>query len=235
MSILYDSLEFNKYCVFNAVFREGTGTITQDISKNHSVVTLVNTPTWSALDTGKGYLTLNGTNEYLEAQAADTGDLDFTTGDYSLCAWFNWTTGGDDSQIIMGRYELNVSGWELYLYTTLTMTLRHHHAGGAAVRSAQYSAGWSYDKWWFVGISKPAGEDMVFYRGSPTTDIELIPTIGATPEDPETETADLVIGVRYTKNDNNFKGGIGEVACYAKALTIDNWRTKLEITKGWYA
>ena len=222
------------YCEFDAPMREGVGVITQDVSKNHSVVTLVATPTWSSLDTGLGYLTFDGATEYAEAQSTATGNLDFTTGDYSLGAWFKWETG-DDSQHIMGRYELNVSGWELYLYSTLTLTLRHHHAAGTDLRSAQYSAGWSKDVWWFMGISKPAGGDAVFYRGSATGDLEVIDTVGATPEDPETETRDLTIGVRYSKDDNYFKGGMWRPRCWSTALTADDWLTIHALEKGWFA
>jgi len=233
MSTLYDSLPFNMYCEFDTPFREGVGVISQDVSKNHSVVTLVNTPTWSSLDTGLGYLTFDGTTEYAEAQSTDTGNLDFTTGDYSLAAWIN-ITDNTLTQIIMGRYELNVSGWELYWLNSggnRYMTLRHHHAGGTAERSACYSLGWTESVWTLCGISRTGGGDQVHYRNGVEVDV----TGNASLEDIETETRDLTIGVRYSKDANYYKGGLYRPRCWSTALTADDWLTIYELEKGWFA
>jgi len=230
MSTLYDSLPFNMYCEFHTPYREGVGTITQDVSKNHSVVTLVNAPTWSQLDTGKNYLSYNGTTQYAEAQDDTTANLNFTTGGYSLGGWFNWTDGGT-AQNIMGRYELSVSGWELYLYGPGgdLLNLRHHHAGGTDVRSSAYSTGWTDGVWWFFGVSREAGGQATFYRnGQAITTVSVL-------EDIETETRDLTIGTRYCKTTNFFKGGRTDDRGWSTALTADDWLTIYELEKGWFA
>ena len=113
MTILYDNLGYNRRMLLDLPFREGIGLVTQDVAKPHHVIDMVNTPTWAALASGKMAINLNGTNEYLECQGAVCTDLDFTSGDFSVGGWFNWTVN-EFSQIIIARYELSVSGWEVY-------------------------------------------------------------------------------------------------------------------------
>jgi len=219
---LYDSIPINEKILLDLPLREGTGVITQDVAKPHHPITLVNTPTWTVLPSGRGVITLNGTNEYLQSLNAVTGDLEPTSGDYSIGGWVYIASGGDDSQILIGRYQLNVGGWELYHYTTGIMTLRHHHAGGAALRSAVYSTGWAYATWYFLGISR-SGASALHYRGTPGGSLKALPMIG-TLEDPEATTSDLVIGARYTKDANYHKGMFWRWRYWGdKALTEAEW------------
>ncbi|GAG65721.1 unnamed protein product [marine sediment metagenome] len=67
MSVHYDALDINRDIVLDLPFREGIGTITHSVAKTHPEVRLINTPTWTPLDSGLGVLELNGTNEYLIA------------------------------------------------------------------------------------------------------------------------------------------------------------------------
>lgn len=230
MSLYYDSFNFNASCQFDVPFREGIGAVTYDVSKNHSIVTLVNTPTWSALGTGQPYLAFNGVNEYAEAQAADTGNLDFTNGAYSLGGWLYWSTSAQESKIVMGRYELDVSGWELYLTETGDyLSLRHHHAGGSGVRSSAYSQGWVADTWHHFIVSRAAGDQAAMYRnGKAVTTTSVL-------EDAETETRDLVIGVRYTKDSNFMSGGIGRLQAWSTDLGADDAIAIYELEKAGFA
>jgi len=228
---LYDKMPLHAdHILLDLPFREGVGAITQDVAKPHHPVTLVNTPTWTSLASDLGCLALNGTNEYLRSLNASTADLGFTAGPYSLATWLYWQAG-DDSQIIMGRYELDVGGWEVYLYNSPPkyLTLRHHHAGGAAVRSAVYSAGWEFDTWYFLGISRTGGGDAIHYRNG----VPLVMT--GSLEDPEATTSDLVIGARYTINDNWFKGRLWRPRAWDRILTPAEWARLYSREAGWFA
>ena len=231
--MIYDNIGYNRQLVLDLPFREGIGIITQDVAKPHHPVDLKNTPTWTSLDSGLGVVTFDGTTEYAESDATVTGDLDFTTGDYSLGVWLN-IEDSTISQIIMGRYELNVSGWELY-WTHIPplryMTLRHHHAGGTATRSACYSLGWTEGSWVFCGISRTGGGDQKHYRNGAEIDVVGNDAL----EDPETETADLVIGARYTKNTNFYKGGMWGLRIWDRVVTADEWMIMYELEKGWFS
>ena len=230
MPILYDSLNLNREILLDLPFREGTGTITQDIAKPHHLVSLINTPTWTNLDSGLGVLQFNGTNEYLESDNLDTADLDFTDGDYSIGAWIYWQVG-EDSQIVIGRYQLNTNGWELYLYSSGILTLRHHHAAGATQRTACYSLGWTYNTWLFMGISRIGGGDAIHYRNGIA--IDMICSVGGL-IDPESNNNDLVIGVRTTKDTNYFKGQMWRPRLWNRILSPDEWLTIYELEKQWF-
>ena len=216
-SISYDTLGVNSGILLDLPFREGTGIITQDVAKSHHPITMVNTPTWTTLASKLGVLTLDGVNQYLQCTNASSADLGFTTEDYSVSGWFNWTTGGNTSQIIMGRYEVFVGGWELYLYETLTLTMRHSHAGGVATRTAVYSAGWAYDTWHFMGFSR-SGATGLFYRNG-----VALATLGDALEDIEPTTYPLNIGQRYAGNTNYFKGSMYRLRIWSRVLTPTEW------------
>jgi len=229
MTALYDNLGFNIEMLLDLQFREGIGVITQDVAKPHHPVDLVNTPTWATLDSGLGVLTFNGTTEYAESDTVPTADLDFTTGDYSLACWLNWSVQ-ENSQIVMGRYELSVSGWELYLFDpTNLLTLRHHHAGGVATRSAQYSAGWTQSAWHHMVVTRTGGT-IAFYRNG-----ALLTSVGNPVEDPETSAQDLVIGARYSKNANFFNGSMQGVRVWNRLLTADEARLLYDRERRWFA
>lgn len=230
MPILYDNLGYNHQILLDLPFREARGTVTQDVAKPHHVVDLINTPTWAQLDSDLGVLGLNGTSEYLESANAVCADLGFTSGDYSAGVWFYWQAG-NDSQIIMGRYELDEGGWEIYLYTNLFLTLRHHHSATphpTNPRSGIYSVGWAYNTWHFMGISRFGGGDAIHYRNGVALAMvgDLV--------DPEATTSDFLIGVRYSKNDNYFKGRIWRPRIWNRALTAQEWLTIYELERHWF-
>lgn len=228
----YDNYNINHQILLDLPFREAIGTITHDVAKpHHQDIDLINTPTWESLVSGLGVIALNGTNEYLELATAACADLDFTSGDYSIGFWFNWESG-DSSQIVIARYELNVSGWEVYLYDdpNYYLTLRHHHAAGATTRTGCYSGGWTQGTWHFMGISR-SGNAAIHYRNGValTTTHDIGGLI-----DPETCGQDLVIGVRYTKNADHFKGKIWRPRAWSRILSASEWEQIFERERHWF-
>lgn len=207
MTVHYDDIDVNEDILLDLPFREGTGAITQDVAKPHHPVTLVGAPTWTPLASNLMTLNFDGATQYLECPAADCVDLDFTTESYSIWGWFNWTFP-DDSQIIIGRYDVDgpaFSGWELYLYKTGSLNLRHHHAGTIVdghPRSAAYSMGWAPGVDWFFGVVRWGAYVAMFRNGVAQT---VLSSTGGI-RDAEACAEDLVIGTRFTKTDNFFKG-----------------------------
>lgn len=216
----YDDLAESANILLDLPFREATGIITQDIAKPHHPVTLVDTPTWTQLASLLGVLTFNGTSEYGQCVGASCTDLDFTSGDYSVGGWINWTIE-EFSQIVIARYELSDSGWEVYLTNDGPLnylTLRHHHAAGATLRTGAYSLGWTPGTDWFFGISR-TGASAQFYRNGVSVDTTSDALI-----DPETCAQDLVLGIRYTKDANRYKGNMYRPRLwYPRALSADDW------------
>jgi len=179
MSVHYDALAINRNIRLDLPFREGIGTITHSLAKTHSLVTIVDVGgVWTTLDSYLPYLTLDGANDYLWASNADTLNMDFTSEDYSLGGWFFITSGGADDKTLLSRFLVNTNGWELYHYTNEILTLRHHHAAGATLRTAAYSENWAFNKWWFMGVSRHGGAAQ-FWRGDINGFAALTTTISA--------------------------------------------------------
>lgn len=233
MAVLYDSIDYNQEMLLDLPLREGIGIVTMDVAKPHHVVNLINTPTWTALPSGLMTLNFDGTTEYMECKGAVCTDLNFMSGDYSVGGWFNWADSIHDSQILIGRYEVSVSGWEVYLTEAGALrylSLRHHHAAGATLRTGAFSLGWTYGTNWHFGISRIGNTAYMYQNGVAvvTTSDVLI--------DPETSARDLVIGVRGVSKDSNyFKNMRGRIIVSGKALTAEEWLNMYKHQQRWYA
>lgn len=222
--ISYDGLDLNVDILFDLPQREGVGAILHDVSMGHRNVAAVSAPVWT-LAGSVMTLEFDGGADYLWASNANTTDLDFTSGDYSLGCWINWTDTST-SEIIMGRYELNVGGWELYLFDSGLieyLTLRHHHAGtlvGGNPRSACYSIGWAPSSGWcLIGVSRTGGGEAQMYRNGVVLGMVTGGLI-----DPETTTSDLVIGAKYNKLTDFYQGGLYRPRIWSRVLTAAEWR-----------
>ncbi len=230
----YDNIPENEDILLDLPFYEGVGTITRDQAKpHHQDVTLINAPTWDTVASGLGVLTFDGTNQRFELDGAACADLDFIAGDYSLSAWINWIDNSS-SYIIMGRYQVDVSGWELYLYGAggpNYLTLRHHHAGtlvNGNPRSGCYSLGWTPGAWWFMGLSRTGGGEAIHYRNG-----VALPMFTSGLVDPETDAHDLT-NSRFTKDANWYEGSIWKPRIWNRALSASEWLNIFEKERDWF-
>ena len=193
MAVHYDALDINRNIALDLPYREGIGTRTEDIARRDPLFTLVNTPPWTTLDSHLTVLSFNGTNEYIWASGVDTTLLDFTGHPYSLAGWIFLTSGGThDSQDLLSRFVLNNNGWELYSYTNGIITMRHHHAAGATLRTGFYSTGWAFNTWYFLALSR-TGTSGQFYRGDTAGTFSALTTVSDVLIDPEACAANLYI------------------------------------------
>ena len=215
MPIGYDKIRLNYQQVLALTFEEGAGLATYDRAKPfRPELTLIGAPTWTQIiPSGLTVLDFDGAGDWIEGQAADTVDLDFTTGDYSIAGWVNWTNTAL-SEMIIARYELDVSGWELYFWDSI-LQLRHHHAAGATVRTGGYSGNWTPGVWWFFGISR-IGAWPLHYRNGIALEVGY--SVGGM-LDPETCNRDLVLGCRWTKNADWYQNQMWNIRLWDRALT----------------
>ena len=232
MTVLYDKIATNMHLVLDLPFREGIGVVTRDVSKYHREMTLVNTPTWTTLASGKPVLDFDAaSDEYFECDDALTTELNFTSGDYSIGGWVYYSLGNDN--MILARYELDVSGWELYLYSP-NLQLRHSHAAGATVRTGVYSGGWTTNTWWFFGVSR-SGATATMVRGTAGRAgvLTSLPVSGDALIDPETCARDLV-SCRFTKDQDYFNGPRGRLIVADVAFSFADWNSIFQREKGAY-
>ncbi len=223
----YDSLGLNEDIQLDLSMLEATGSLLHDESKNHSIATMhtsVGTPIWMQLSSGRYGIDLNRAyplvdmKQYYDIPAADCINLDFTTTDYSLAIWFYWSFAGY-SQIIMGKYVVDASGWEAYLHNAGgvdSLTVRHHHGG---TRTATYSVGWNQNQWHLWSYSR-IGANAFHYR-----DGQPIATIGGLLLDPSSSVAnDWRLGCRFTEDSNWLKARFYRPRAWSRALTADEHR-----------
>jgi len=236
----YDNLPINENIELDLSMLEATGLITHDESKNHSMATMhssIGAPLWQQLAAGNYGLYLNAayhtidTYHYLDIPAANSANLDFTTTDYSLAVWFNWVDTGL-SQVIMGKYAVNIRGWEVYVTRVGVndyMTVRHHHAGGATLRTGNYSLGWVVSAWHLFSYTRIGATAQHYRDGQP------IATVSDVMIDPESSAAsDVVIGSRYTHDANWFRAKFHRPRAWSRALSADDHRYIYETEKGWF-
>ncbi len=234
MAVHYDDLGINRDIRLDLPFREGAGVLrTQDVAPLHHPITMVSAPAWTTLDSYLGCLTLDGALDYLWGTAITTGDMDFTSGDYSLGGWFFIVSGGTDDKTLMCRFLVSNNGWELYHYTNEILSLRHHHAAGATTRTSAYSPSWAFNKWWFMGVSR-SGASAQFYRGDEDGIAAIPTTISAGGLiDPETCNQNLFVG-NDTTGTNLYKGPLWRPRVWARALTAADWQWIWEREVRWF-
>jgi len=162
----YDNPRFNQEMLLDLQFCEGTGTTTQDWAKGHTEPnTLTGVPTWTNADNDLTYLVfaVGPPREYIITLAADSGDLNFTSGAFSGMCWYTPTTGGN-------RYMFNkgsgTTGWTFYLNTANRMSF-----GTRQAAASQYSSGdvLTLNEWQFVGFSRRAAAARIYTNGRETT------------------------------------------------------------------
>lgn len=195
--------------------QEGIGLVTYDTAKPHHPIAISGAPVWSSVPSGLGVLVFDGLNDYLDSPAAATVDLDFTAGDYSLAVWFNKVASGGATDMIIGRYALDLDGWELCILDAAgVVQLRHMHSSLAPVRTGCFSLNWICGVWQLLIVTRSGAYPLMYRDGIP---------IGVTYDagglsNPDTANRDLVIGTRYTKNTNWFTGNMWNIRVWNRAL-----------------
>lgn len=167
MPLGYDNYRPNQQLLLDLQFRETTGTITHDWAKPyHTPATLTGTPAWTTLGSDLTYLAFDSTNpDYLSIPAADTADLDFTTGDFSGAAWFYPDTHGERYIFNKGT---NVTGWAFGIRAgTWEMLLFTRQAGPTL--QVSYSVPVVASTWQFVGFSRAGASCRLYVNGRDRT------------------------------------------------------------------
>lgn len=230
----YDKILENDSILLDLPFREGIRAVTHDHAKPHHSVTMHDPGTgsfvWTTLASGLMVLefvttgTAPNNGVYLKSLAANTVDLNFTTGDYSVSCWVNWIDDGQ-SEILMGRYVVDNCGWETYFDITggrNTLSQRHSHLSLAPnTNSNCYSEGWTPGIWAFVGISrKGASLYPQHYRNGSVLQMSYE---ASGMLDPDTCVQTFQIGCRYSFDANYYKGKMWRPRIWNRALSQEEW------------
>jgi hypothetical protein len=211
-------------------FCEATGLVFKDIAKPHHFSDGLNI-TWTTLPSGLQAATFNGASAYTDILAADSADLNIMAQDYSVVGWINYNVLAQ-SQIIIGRYGVDLDGWELYIYSVNhTLNLRHHHASLVPTRTGCYSLDWTTGQWHLLGISRIGAYPLMYRNGE---EVAVTYDVGGL-SDPDTCNRDLVVGIRYTKDANWYSGYMhGFRVWVGKALTTEEHRHIFNTERRWF-
>ncbi len=144
--VSYDTLDLHRGILLDLQFREGVGTVTtHDYAKAHHPMTLVDSPTWA--DVG---LTFADIPDEITCPGADSADLNFTSGDFSLVVWAYPTDLGS-AALFMNRGTLNTNGWEWYTANN-NLALRTNQAGSRSGASGMGCV--VVNTWQLLGVSR---------------------------------------------------------------------------------
>ena len=242
----YDKIPENEDILLDLPYREGVGAVTMDVAKPHHPVSMHDPGggsfVWTSLPSGLmvlEFVTVGGgpgDGVYLECDSTETADLDFTSGDFSVSAWINWNSTFGYSEIIFGRYGVDLDGWEFYLDISggrNTISQRHHHNSLAPNRNSNcFSIGWTPGTWAFFGASRTGGDLYpVHYRNGVALTMAY-ETSGML--DPDTCNRDLTIGSRFTKDANWYKGLMWRPRVWPRALSAAEWLELFTIERDWF-
>lgn len=250
MSIaLFDKIAINHELLLGLPFGEGTGTITHDEAKPHHLLTQHDPGggsfAWGNLVTGCPYLEFvtvgfgGADGVYLGCPQADTVDLNFTSGDYSVAVWVNHASLGHfKPKIVIGRYGVDLDGWEVYLESDTGIPAdylehRHHHSslGGGNLRDGCFSTGWTPATGWsLLGISRSGLYPQHYRNGIP---LEM--TYGDDGmRDPDTCARDLVVGARFTKDQDWYQGMMWNLRVWGRCLADEEMRFIYVRERHWF-
>jgi len=243
----YDNIPENENILLDLPFYEGTGIITRDQGKPHHQNVSLNDPgggsfVWTVLASGLmvlEFVTVGGGVDdgvYLDLPAADCADLNFTAGDFSVGVWIKWDSTFGLSEIIIGRYGALLDGWELYLDISSgrnTVSQRHNHSSIAGNDNSNcFSVGWTPGVWAFLGVSRTGGN---LYPQHYRNGVPLLMSYEITGMlDPDTCNRDLVIGCRYSKNANWYKGQMWRPRVWNRVVTAAEWLIMFNKERAWF-
>ncbi len=195
--------------LFSLPMREGTGTLgTADVAKPHHPVTLTHAPAWVQVGPMNTWcLTLNGAGpDNLLCASASCTDLDFTSGDFSVCVWINTTLAG--TQYVMCRGRQTFDGWALLLGTRVA-TVETNQAGA---RQFSFGLANASGTWRLVGFSRSGASIRIYEGGRDDT------ATAATHTNPLTAARNLCVGTYYDGASSPFTGSLWNPRIWGRAL-----------------
>jgi hypothetical protein len=218
----YDNYIVNQELLLDLQFSEGTGTNVQDWAKPHHVCALAGTPpSWAALGNDLPYLDFDSTapRDYIISVAGVTGDLNFTTGDFSCAVWIRPDAGGN--RYLFARGFVNTDGWVFFYDTDEALTFGTYQAA-----AEQYTTGATNDVtlsvWSLIGVTRSGATARVYVDG-----VETTVTYG-THVDPLTSARNLYIGSTDAVGAGWYDGDIWRPRIWGKQLSTVEMRAVFE-------
>ena len=184
---------------------------------------------WTLLPSGLYVMDFtSGSPDWIDCAAGDTGDLDFTTEDFSLGAWVNVDSLAANRSI-MCRGLLDTDGWHcqvlmdgsIVLFTNQTPAANQYSQSSVGL----IQVGGSY----LVGFSRDEGSVRCFING-----VDVTETAGAH-LDPTNANRELHIGIYDNETGSPWEGQMWRPRIWcARALAEWEWRELYEMERHWF-
>ncbi len=164
----YDNYRPNQMLVMDLQFRETTGTAVSDNAKTYRTpLAMTGAPAWSILGNDLTYLSFDPANpDYLLSLAADSTDLNFTTGSFSGAMWIYPDAYGN-------RYVFDKSsataGWAFWIVGTSPYLAFTTANAGPATQSTYGGANLQLSAWQFIGFTRSGAAARIFLNGRDAT------------------------------------------------------------------
>lgn len=167
-----DNLSLNMQLVLDLPFNEAVGSVIHDIARPHHTCIEGGTElAWTETASGLSVLEFDDPS-WLECSAADTVDLDFTTGDFSCCVWFyaNGATIGSEDWIIRGYDFAPFDGWIFGVWGNYRISFDTMSGGTYWVTAGPINSA-VVNVWTFAGMTRAGLVGLIYKNGVDITDI----------------------------------------------------------------
>jgi len=205
----YDRLKLNHNLLLDLRMREGQGTFTHDWADNHYEMNWQLVPTWTNEVGGASSLTFGAALNYLWMAAGASAAFDFTSEDFSMCAWA-YPTSGAASCAIFGRGLLDTGGWEWYQWST-NLAFRSNQAGSRCGATAVGVV--VLNQWSFFAFVRQGLWGQAYVNGLP---VPMVQSVGGL-LDPVTINETFYLA--NNSHDNNFIGKLWHPRIWNRQLS----------------
>ena len=202
--------------VFACPFKEGSGTLAYDRAKSslRHTMTLTGTPTWTAAGLGGRVQVLDFNSahpDYLQCSAAGSTDLDFTSGNFSICAWLYANSLVTEPRIV-ARGNIHADGYEFLIFANGSIVLVTYQAGTHQYTISSIGA-ITIGSWHFISTVRIGVSARVYLAGVDNT------LTAATHINPLTSARKLHIGIHDDEINNALNGLLYFPRIWSRALT----------------
>jgi len=195
---------------------------------HHSCVLTGGTIAWGSVASGFPYLSFNpATPDYLACPAADTTDLDFQAGNFTLAAWV-YITSLAASRGVLNRGLAaggGTDGWDFHVNLNSRVGVATFQGG--ATQATYSTATIVVNTWFLIAATRDEADIRTYINGRDRTDAP------DTHVDPAACARDLRIGYR-NDNDMPFSGYMAYPRIWGRCLSSDQMRTIFQVERHWF-
>lgn len=225
----YDKYSINHQLLFDLTLEETVGgdlAYVYDRAKPHHRCVLHGaTIGWTLMPSGLTVIDCT-VDDWIDCLAADTGDLDFVAGDFSMGMWVNL----DDlsaNRMLLCRGLLNIDGWHCAILMDGSVVFYTSQLGAnqsSLSALAQIIVGTSY----LIGFSRSGASIKIFING-----VEVTNTIGVH-TNPLTADRELHIGIYDNEAGSPWNGQLWRPRIWERELSLIEWKRIFDVEGHWF-